>query len=197
MSYSSHQLMNCHHCEFVQDAQNRNCQFCGQRLHNTQQQSLQHSWAFLFTSIILYFPANFLPIMNTTQFGSQTQSTIAGGVVLLWEHGSYLIAVIIMIASLIVPLAKFIVLLGLCLCEQFKLINLPHEKTTLYRLTEYVGRWSMVDVFVVAFLAAFIQMGTILSIFPGPGALAFAGMVLFSMLTASSLNPKLFWGGYE
>lgn len=145
------------------------------------------------TALILYIPANTLPIMGTQQLGAETLTSIAGGVVLLWEHGSYLIASIIFIASVLVPIAKFIALIALCLSQQLTLISNPQHKIKIYRLTELVGRWSMVDVFVVAFLASLIQMGNLMSIHPGPAALAFAGMVIFTMLAAGSLNPKSFW----
>ena len=81
--------------------------------------------------------------------------------------------------------------------SQFKIVDKPHNRVAIYRLTEFVGRWSMVDVFVVAFLASLIQLGNLMSVYPGPAALAFAGMVIFSMLAANSLDPKLFWDDYE
>lgn len=154
---------------------------------------LQRSWIYLITGLMFYIPANFLPIMVTTQFGQQTYNTIAGGVVVLWEHGSYLIAIIIFVASLFVPIAKFIALTGLCLCESLNVYPRPRSKVFIYRVTEFVGRWSMIDVFVVAFLTGLIQMGALMSVYPGPAALAFAGMVVFTMLAAKSLDPKMFW----
>jgi len=177
----------------VQPATLQRCDFCGHVLHARKRHSLQRSWIFLVTALIFYVPANLLPIMTTSQLGKETYNTIAGGVVLLWEHGSYLIAAIILVASLIVPLAKFIALITLCLSKQLKIYREPKNKTMIYRATEFVGRWSMVDVFVVAFLASLIQMGNLMSIYPGPAALAFAGMVIFSMLAANSIDPKLFW----
>jgi paraquat-inducible protein A len=189
----AHNLVSCHHCNTVQQACLAHCSFCHLSLHRRKFQGLQHSWCYILTALLLYVPANMLPIMSTSQLGNQTFSTIVGGVVLLWDHESYLIAAIIFIASVLVPLAKFIVLIGLCLCEQFRLYPQPLSKIFAYRVTEFVGRWSMVDVFVVAFLASLIQMGNIMSVYPGPAALAFAGMVMFTMLAANSLDPKLFW----
>jgi len=173
------------------------CSFCHAALHKAEPLNLQRSWVFLLTALLLYFPANFLPIMITNSLGTRTSNTIAGGVLLLWDHGSYFIASIIFIASLLVPIVKFIALFALCLSETFDLRLDAYNKTTIYRMTEYVGRWSMIDVFVVAFLAGFIQMGEIMSIYPGPAALAFAAMVIFTMLAANSINPKQFWDKHD
>ena len=190
-------LLSCHHCETVQAANRLRCSFCHHRLHGRKYQSLQRSWIFIFTALLMYIPANVLPIMTTSEMGHQTYNTISGGVVLLWEHESYMVAAIIFVASLLVPPAKFIALTWLCLCEQFKLYNRPQSKMFIYRAAEFIGRWSMLDVFVVAFLASLIQMGNLMSIYPGPAALAFGGMVVFTMLAANSLDPKLFWDDYE
>ena len=155
--------------------------------------ALQVATAYLIVGIILYIPANIMPIMLVTTLGSTEPSTIIGGVVSLWEHGSYPIAIIIFVASVIVPLGKFLILIGLLLSEYFGFFNNPDTKIVAYRITEFVGRWSMVDVFVVAFLAALVQFGNMMSIHPGPAILAFAGMVIATMLSASNFEPKLFW----
>ena len=184
---------SCQYCCTVQPVTVQRCGFCGHALHAHKLHSLQRSWIFLVTALIFYLPANLLPIMTTSQMGKETYSTIVGGVVLLWEHGSYLIAVIILVASLVVPLAKFVALITLCLSKELKIYRKPRSKIVIYRAIEFVGRWSMVDVFVVAFLASLIQMGNLMSIHPGPAALAFASMVVFSMLAANSIDPRLFW----
>lgn len=191
------QLISCHHCATVQAAGGERCGFCRHRLHGRRRLGLQHSWAFLVTALMLYIPANALPIMITSSVGDRTYNTIAGGVALLWEDGSYLVAGIIFVASVLVPVAKFIALIWLCLSVQFRLHDKPQSKVFVYRVAELVGRWSMLDVFVVAFLASLIQMGSLMSIYPGPAALAFGGMVAFTMLAANSLDPRLFWGEHE
>jgi paraquat-inducible protein A len=188
-----HDLLGCHICGLVQDASHESCSSCGAGLHPRTGANLQRCWALWFTALVFYVPANILPIMSTTQVGGTTYATIAGGVVLLWDHGSYLIAGIIFIASLLVPLAKFVAIAALALCQQYRGLLSPAAATTVYRLTEFVGRWSMVDVFVVGFLAALIQMGNLMSIVPGPAALAFGAMVWFTMLCAHSLDPRAFW----
>lgn len=186
-------LTGCSLCGQVQAREPPYCQSCGQTLHPQRTPNLQYCWSLLLTGLIFYLPANLLPIMRTTQLGGTDTTTIAGGVVLLWEHGSYLIASIIFVASLLIPLAKFVVLSALALSQQYPGLLSPRGATRLYRLTEFVGRWSMVDVFVVGFLAALIQMGNLMSIHPGPAALAFAAMVVATMLAANSLDPRVFW----
>ncbi|MDR0782035.1 MAG: paraquat-inducible protein A [Pseudomonadales bacterium] len=188
-----HDLLGCRVCGLVQEAAHASCASCGAALHPRAGGNLQRCASLWLTALILYVPANRLPIMSTTQLGGTTYATITGGVALLWEHHSYLIAGIIFIASVLVPLAKFAAIAALALCQRYRGWLSPAAATTVYRLTEFVGRWSMVDVFVVGFLAALIQMGNLMSIVPGPAALAFGGMVLFTMLAAHSLDPRAFW----
>ena len=176
---------------------NEQRQLCTAPLHRRKVDSLQRTWLFLTTGLLLYIPANLLPIMTTTTLGQSDPSTIVGGVLLLWEHGSYPIALVIFVASIAVPIGKFLVLLVLVAGEQFRLLDNPQAQTNAYRVTEFIGRWSMVDVFVVAFLAGLIQMGNLMAILPGPAVLAFAGMVVATMLAADSFEPKLFWDEHE
>jgi paraquat-inducible protein A len=142
---------------------------------------------------MLYLPANFLPITYSRFLGKETESTILGGVVTLWEHGSEPIAVIILIASVLVPLGKMTVLAWLCLSVQQGSNFAVAQKTKLYRVTEYVGRWSMIDVYVVGILVALIQLGNIMTIRPGVAAVAFAAMVVTTMLAAHAFDPRLLW----
>ena len=192
---TSPKLISCEHCLTVQSNESPLCDFCELPVHHHTDNhgALQRAWSFLATALLLYIPANFLPIMRTTQLGTTTDSTIVGGVVLLWGHHSYLIAGIIFVASIFVPFAKFLAILSLCFAQSRVLTLSAQQKSIIYRATEFVGRWSMVDVFVVAFLTSLVQMGELMTITPGPAALAFAGMVIFTMLTANSLDPRLFW----
>ena len=155
--------------------------------------SIQTTWALLFTSILLYIPANILPIMHTSTLGRNEPSTILGGVILLWEMGSYPIAVIIFIASVFVPVAKIVILCWLNYSVQSQQILANSERIFWYRVTEFVGRWSMIDVFVVAVLVSLIQLGNIMSILPGHAALAFCGLVICTMLAAMSFDSRLIW----
>ncbi|HNP27158.1 MAG TPA: paraquat-inducible protein A, partial [Nitrosomonas sp.] len=149
------------------------------------------------TGMLLYIPANFLPIMITRSLGTEETSTIIGGVLMLWQHGSYPIAAVIFIASIAVPIGKFLVLTALLTMQQFNLYRDQQSKITAYRVIEFVGRWSMVDVFVVAFLAGLIQMDNLMSVYPGSAILAFAGMVIATMLAAENFDTRPFWNNDE
>ena len=180
-------------CTLVGPAGSTYCGSCGAHKHGGWDDSLQKTWAWLVTSILLYLPANLLPIMYTSFLGKTTESTILGGIVTLWEHGSYPIAAVIFIASVLVPLGKIIVLVWLCISVQRGHTGAHRHKTLLYRATELVGRWSMIDVFVVGILVALIQLGSIMNILPGAAALAFAAMVATTMLAAIAFDPRLIW----
>jgi len=186
-------LASCHICGKLSHGTLERCPRCNESLHVRKPQSLQRTMALLITSCVLYIPANVLPITVTFQFGNDLKSTIIGGVILLWEHGSYPVALVIFIASVMVPSAKIIALFWLCLSVSKKRIQRLQERTVLYRITEFIGRWSMVDVFVVTILVALVQLGGILSFEPGGGALAFAGVVIFTMFAAMSFDPRLIW----
>ena len=155
--------------------------------------SVQKTWALLLTAVILYIPANMFPIMTTHFFGQDQPSTIIGGVILLWKSGSYPIAVIVFVASVIIPVAKIIVLAWLNYSVQKQSDRLSLQRVKLYRMAEFVGRWSMIDVFVVIILASLIQLGPTMSITPGTATLAFSGLVIVTMLAAMSFEPQLIW----
>lgn len=186
-------LESCDICLSLSAASASRCAVCGSKLHHRIDNSLQKTWAFLITSIILYIPANLLPVMHTIYLGEETANTILGGVLVLWQHGSYPIAIIIFIASVLVPVIKIVILSWLCYSIQTRSLRSFKQKTRLYRFTELIGRWSMVDVFVVAILVALIKLGNIMSIYPGWGAVAFAAMVVASVLAAMSFDPRLIW----
>ena len=155
--------------------------------------NIQTTWALLLTSVLLYIPANMLPIMHTTVLGTNEPSTILGGVILLWKTGSYPIAIVIFVASLFVPVAKIIILSWLNYSVQAKHQHSYVERMFWYRVTEFIGRWSMIDVFVVAILVSLIQLGNIMNILPGHAALAFCGVVICTMLAAMSFDSRLIW----
>jgi paraquat-inducible protein A len=187
------QLLGCDRCGQVWPDSAHRCATCFERLRDRFPHSLQTTVALLATSIILYFPANFLPIMSSTEFGQVIRSTIAGGIVLLWIDGSYPTAIVIFIASLLVPILKIVMLGWLCwTVHQQHHLGL-RQRSAVYRITEIIGRWSMVDVFVVALLVALFQFGTVLSVEPGGAALAFCGVVVMTMLAARSFDPRLIW----
>ncbi|MGO2132381.1 MAG: PqiA/YebS family transporter subunit [Halomonas sp.] len=189
-------LSGCSTCGLVNrvdDTGHGRCQRCDEPLHLRRPHSLQRTWALLAASAVMYIPANVYPIMTTTSLGSSTSNTIVGGVIELVNMGSWPIALVILIASVIVPLGKLIALVWLCsVAPRAGQLN-ALSRTRLYRLTEFIGRWSMVDIFVVAILVALIRAGNLMSVTPGPAALAFASVVVLTMLAAKSFEPHLLW----
>lgn len=186
-------LVSCHNCYQLSDYKNSLCSHCGHSIASRKRHSLQYTIALLVTSIILYIPANVLPIMYTSTFGNSEENTIFSGVAIFWKYGDYPIAIIIFVASVLIPMAKMLALAWLCAIVLLKKKQKPYEHVILYRVTEWVGRWSMVDVFVVVILVTLIQLGNILSITPGIAAIAFAGVVVCTMLAALSFDPRLIW----
>jgi paraquat-inducible protein A len=190
-------LACCHVCYKLSPSTLHECPLCGAALHVRMGSSLQRTMALIFTAIVLYIPANVLPIMTTAQFGTPEDSTILGGVVVLIHHGSYPIAAVIFIASVLVPTGKLIALSWLCWSVARRHETSHEQRTRLYRVTEFVGKWSMTDVFVVAILVALIQLQGLLTINAGAAAIAFGGVVIVTMLAAESFDPRLIWDQLE
>ncbi|MGI9290665.1 MAG: paraquat-inducible protein A, partial [Gammaproteobacteria bacterium] len=186
-------LALCHICHHLDQISLHECQRCGSPLHLRKTNSLQRSLALLFTAIICYIPANVLPIMNTVQLNKAEPATIIGGVVILMKMGSYPIAGVIFFASVMVPIAKMIAIAYLIYSAHLRVQVSPEQRTVLYRITEFVGRWSMIDVFVVAILVALVRLQGIITIQPGIAALAFAGVVVLTMLSAQAFDIRLIW----
>ena len=169
------------------------CTRCGTRLHMRKPASLERAWALLIAAYVLYIPANLLPIMETRSlFGTQSD-TILSGVVYLWDSGSWALALIVFSASIIVPMLKMLLLTLLIVSVQFRLRSPPLPLTKVYRLLELIGRWSMLDVYVVAILVALVQAQSLASISPGPGVLAFGAVVVLSMMATMAFDPRLIW----
>ena len=190
-------LASCHICLKLSPADLHECPLCGAPLHVRMTNSLQKTMALVITAIVLYIPANVLPIMTTTQLGTPEDSTILGGVVLLINMGSLPIAAVIFIASVMVPTGKLLAIIWLCWSVSSGQTKSKEQRTRLYRVTEFVGKWSMVDVFVVSILVALIQIGGLLTITAGPAAIAFGGVVVVTMLAAESFDPRLIWDRME
>jgi paraquat-inducible protein A len=183
----------CHVCLKLAPESLHRCPRCGASIHLREPQSLQKTLALLLTASVLYIPANVLPIMTTTQLGTDIDSTILGGVILLVDLGSYPVAGVIFIASVIVPLGKLFAMYWLCWSVARRHATSHRERAVLYRVTEFIGRWSMTDIFVVTILVALIHLGGIMTIVPGLASLAFAAMVIVTMLAAESFDPRLIW----
>jgi paraquat-inducible protein A len=186
-------LATCHTCRKLAPVASHKCPRCGSSLHLRTPDSLQRTLALVVTATLLYIPANILPIMTTTMLGTAEPSTILGGVVLLIHHGSYPIAAVIFIASVMVPTGKLISITWLCLSVARKQETSRQQRVRMYRVTEFVGKWSMTDVFVVAILVALIQLGGLLSITAGTAGIAFGGVVVVTMIAAESFDPRLIW----
>ena len=190
-------LASCHICCRLSPAAQHVCDRCGAPLHARKNHSLQYTLALLITATVLYLPANIYPIMITDQLGKTEESTILGGVVLLIKLGSAPIAAIIFIASVLVPLGKLLSLYYLVLSVARRDSLRPRQRAVLYRVTELIGKWSMVDVFVVAILVALVHLGGLLVIRPGLASLSFAGVVVVTMLAAECFDPRLIWDRLE
>jgi paraquat-inducible protein A len=194
-------LLACHACGLLARP-NRNalhawCPRCGAALHLRKPDSISRTWAFLIASVILYVPANVLPVMETRSLFGAQKDTIMSGVVYLWVSGSWPLALIVFIASVLVPLAKIIALAFLTVSVQMRSKWQPQQRTRLYRAVELVGRWSMLDIFVIAILVALVQLKAIATIQAGPAAIAFAAVVVLTMLAAMSFDPRLIWDPME
>jgi paraquat-inducible protein A len=186
-------LAACHMCCKLAPLEQHHCPRCGSAMHARQTDSLQRTIALLITACILYIPANLYPIMLTDQLGSTEPSTIMGGVILLIKLGSVPVAAIIFIFSVMVPSGKLMAMSYLVWTAHKGSNISPRQRSMMYRVTEFVGKWSMVDVFVVAILVALVHLGGLLVIRPGIAALAFAGVVIVTMVAAESFDSRLMW----
>ena len=184
---------NCHICHTLAQPHCNECRRCGTSLHIRTPHSVQSCLALVATSLLLYIPANVFPIMTTTIFGTNSSSTIIGGITVFIEHGSYFIAAVIFTASILIPMAKILAILWLCRCAVQSIPIQQLELTKLYRITEFIGKWSMVDVFVVAILVALVQVGGLMAIKPGIAATSFAGVVVATMIAAHKFDVRLLW----
>ena len=169
------------------------CSRCGANLSTSGRRSLEAVWAWLLVGVIFYIPANLYPMLMTQQFGKTSGSTIVGGVFELIDHHSYAVALIVFVASVVIPVAKFAIIARLALAATGHWPMPAHRALHVYEAVEFVGRWSMIDVFVVAILAALVQMGFLASLTPGPAAAFFALSVAATMLSARAFDPRLIW----
>ncbi len=193
----SDSVAQCGLCGNTEPSSSMRCSRCGASMKPLIIQPAVTTLALLATAVILYIPANLLPVMVTYQFGKASESTILGGVSSLWHHGDYVIASVIFIASVVIPLAKIIALSYLVLTTVFTDNQCPVAKTRLFQLTEILGKWSMIDVFVVVILVTLVQLGNIMSIKSGPGILSFAAVVVFTMIAASTFDTRLLWESHS
>jgi paraquat-inducible protein A len=194
-------LLACHACGLVHRASGAghdlHCMRCGAALHVRKPNSVARTWALLIAAYVLIVPANLLPVMiSGSLFGSETD-TIMSGVVFLWVDGSWPLAIILFIASIAVPFSKLGALTYLLLSVQRRSTLVPRQRTQLYRVLEFVGRWSMIDIYVASLLTALVQFGGLMSIKAGPGAIAFGAVVVLTMFAAETFDPRLIWDPVE
>jgi len=192
-------LATCHVCHQIvkmpQERENRFalCPRCGEEVHLRIPDSIQHTWALVIASIIFYIPANLFPMMHVHTFAGTQSDTILSGVLYFLETGSYLIAAVIFIASIVVPITKLLILIYLLISVQHnKPVNQLRRKR-LYALTELIGKWSMVDVYVVAIMIALVHFGGLSQIEAGEGANYFLLVVIVTMIAAMRFDPRLIW----
>lgn len=188
---------SCHVCNLVSRPERASvpahCPRCGVTLHFRKPDSVSRCWALLIAAYILYIPANLMTIMETGSLVKYRKDTIISGVVELWRTGSWVIAIIVFIASVTIPLLKLISLTLLLVSVQRRSRWHPHQRTRLYRLVELVGRWSMLDIYVVTLLAALVQLGSMATVKAGPAALAFGAVVVLTMFASMQFDPRLIW----
>lgn len=193
----------CHGCRLavrsvpVPPGAHARCPRCGAALHRRKPHSLARTWALMLTAYVLYIPANLLPVMTVVMSGRGEPDTILSGVKALIEGGMWPLALVVFFASITVPVLKLLALTWLLISVQRKSRWRPRERTVLYRITEGIGRWSMIDVFVISILVALVKLGALATIEAGAGALAFSGVVVFTMFAAMSFDPRLIWDALE
>ncbi|SFL79772.1 paraquat-inducible protein A [Desulfomicrobium norvegicum] len=195
-------LISCHDCHLLVSAASLppghpRCPRCGAALHARKPGSITRAWAFLLAAAIMYIPANLLPMTVTYALGTVQSDTIISGVIYFIHSGSWEIAIVIFVASIFVPMAKLAIMTFLLLSVQLRLRWRPRDRTVLYRVTEVVGRWSMVDVYVVTILVGLVKLGGVASIEAGPAAVFFACVVVLTMLAAESFDPRIIWDVIE
>ncbi|WP_085812860.1 paraquat-inducible protein A [Geoanaerobacter pelophilus] len=196
-SAASNGLCSCHVCRLVSRrsrfSRREHCPRCGATLHFRKPRSVERCWALVIASYILYIPANLLVMMETGSLINYRKDTIVSGVVHLWKTGSWMIAVIVFIASVAIPVLKLFSLTFLLISVQRRSTWRPRQRTRLFRLLEAVGRWSMLDIYVVTLLAALVQLGSLAVVKAGPAAVAFGAVVILTMFATMQFDPRLIW----
>lgn len=186
--------MECHQLNRQRaEAHKQACQRCGADLHPRRPNALIRTWALLMTAAILYIPANVLPIMTVNSFGRGQPDTIMSGVIALAQHGMLPIAAVVFVASILVPTFKLVGISLLLYSVQRHQPMSARQRILMYRFIEWIGRWSMLDIFVIAILVAVVRFDSLASIEAGMGAIAFASVVVLTMLAAITFDPRLIW----
>ena len=186
-------LIGCVCCQAPNSRQHKKCWRCGETLSLTRWRGWRLTLALLIAAALLLVPAHVLPVMETTSFGRTQPNTIIGGVLELWQGGDAPIAIIVFVASLVIPVAKILTLLVLLYVAERGNDSTVKNRVVLYKVTDWIGRWSMIDIFVVAVLVALVRSGQLMSVYPGNAALAFALTVILTMLAAMTFDTRRFF----
>lgn len=186
-------LVACTRCTRAWPLGTSTCGRCGNKLVSRDVNSLQRVWAFWLVGFLCYIPANAYPMLKTRTLFQNDESTIVGGAVELAHHGAFGIAFIILLASVAIPLAKFWAIAYLALSVKRHEVGGNNSRHLLYEIVEYIGRWSMIDIFVVAILSSLVQLKTLATINPGPASMFFALSVVFTMLSAQAFDSRMIW----
>lgn len=194
-------LITCHECHQLnpiqRDEGKQFCTRCGGHIHERRPNSLVRTWTLLITAAVLYIPANLLPIMTVNSLGKGQSNTIMSGIIELVNYGMLPIAAVVFIASILVPTFKLIgIALLLYSVQRYQPMS-ARQRVLMYRFIEWIGRWSMLDIFVIAILVAVVRFGSLASIVPGYGAIAFASVVVLTMLAALTFDPRLIWDNID
>jgi len=191
--------VSCRACDLIHSMMppGRRCLRCGARLSRRKPDSVTRTWALVATGFLLYIPANAFPALTVVSFGQGTSATIVGGVIELMNGSDWPLALLIFTASVAVPVLKLVGLTSLLLSVKFRLRQRLVDRTRLYRIIEFIGRWSTIDIFVAALLTALVTLGQIATIEPGPGILSFGAVVVTTMFAAENFDPRLMWDAAE
>jgi paraquat-inducible protein A len=169
------------------------CRRCGSILGERKVGSLGRTAALSLAALIFYVPANIYPILRMERYGAYSESTVWDGCVKLFQNGQWVVAVIVFLASIMIPLCKLIGLFYLVVTAQIQSTRRQRERTWVYRIIDVIGPWAMLDVFLLAVLVALVKLGEIATVRPGPGLLAFTAVVVLTILASASFDPKLIW----
>jgi paraquat-inducible protein A len=169
------------------------CEDCGSTLASKTLGSMHLTAAFALSALLLYIPANIFPIVQMNLYGSVSENTVWQGCVRLYQDGDYIIALVVFLASILLPFLKLAGLFYLSISVRMRSKKSVNFRTKIYKITEVLGRWAMLDVFVIAVLVALVKLGRLANVVPGSGLLAFTGVVIFTLLASASFDPELIW----
>jgi paraquat-inducible protein A len=188
-------LIGCEVCGFVnmRQSQHQHCRRCDSRLHLRKPNSVARTWALVLAAVILYVPANYYPVLTVVQLGAGQPSTILGGIRELISARMYPLAALVFFASILVPALKLVGLTFMLLMTQTRSTAWLRDRTRLYRIVAFIGRWSMIDIFMESLLGALVVFGSVITIQPGTGAIAFCSVVILTMFAAETFDPRLMW----